>query len=97
MQSFLKKICDCKEDLFCYRVITSPNYNWLVKEIVVKVRNQYKKYIEKIGKKNGCNTEEFKNLMSLAILLIKDYLIVDDKRSLLQLKLIIEQMRKIKK
>lgn len=92
----LTKSLSYKEELcWCYQVITSPNYNWLMQDIVLSVRKKYERKIDGLAQKNKCNTNDFKLLMDLSILIIKDYAITEDKYSKKQFVEISTQIKKL--
>lgn len=95
---FLSKILDCsletKEEMcWCYQVITSPNYNWLMKDIVISVRKRYSKYIDDLARKNNCQSKYFKLLINMSVLVVKDYIITEDKNCKEQFKAISNQIK----
>ena len=95
IKQFTEKLFEQKEELcWCYQVIASPNYNWLVKDIVINVRGQYKQYADKFEKKYGAETLDVKMLMGFAMLAVKEFIITEDKHCLQQFRIIIEKMKK---
>lgn len=83
-----------KEELcWCYQVITSPNYNWLVKDILIKVRKGYCAYIDEMAKQICCDKERFKQLATIAIQIIKDFMITEDEDCFAQIELINERLQ----
>lgn len=86
LESLLHSSLKYKEELcWCYQVITSPNYNWLVKDILIKVRKGYHSYIDKIADHIHCDKEQFRQLATISILIIKDYMITEDDNCLTQI------------
>lgn len=74
-----------EEWCWCYQVITSPNYNWLVKDILIKVRKGYQFQIDKIADQTGCDREQFRQIAYILILIIQDYMITEDENCLTQI------------
>lgn len=65
-----------KEELcWCYQVIASPNYNWLVKDIISRIRNVF---FQKIENAFSVKTEQLRNHIKIAVLIVKDYVITED-------------------
>lgn len=81
---------------WCYQVITSPNYNWLMKDILSKTRQNYDEYIVEIAQKYQLKLEPFKTLVELAILVIKDYMITEDSNCFNQIDFICSELEKIR-
>ncbi len=95
IKQFTEKLFEQKEELcWCYQVIASPNYNWLVKDIVINVRGQYKQYADKFEKKYGAATLDVKTLMGFAMLAVKEFIITEDRHCLQQFRIIIEKVKK---
>lgn len=82
---------------WCYQVITSPNYNWLMKDILFKTRKNFDKYILEIAQNNNIEFEKMKNLIGIVILIIKDYMISEDENCKIQMKFISNQLTELMK
>lgn len=80
---------------WCYQVITSPNYNWLMKDILFKTRKNFDKYILEMAQKNNIEFEKLKNLIGIVILIIKDYMISEDENCKTQMKFISNQLNEL--
>lgn len=80
---------------WCYQVITSPNYNWLMKDILFKTRKNFDKYILEVAQKNNIEFEKLKNLIGIVILIIKDYMISEDENCRTQMKFISNQLNEL--
>lgn len=80
---------------WCYQVITSPNYNWIMKDILFKTRKSFDKYILEIARKNNVEFERLKNLIGIMILIIKDYMISEDGNCKTQMKFISIQLNEL--
>lgn len=80
---------------WCYQVITSPNYNWLMKDILFKTRKNFDKYILEMAQKNNLEFEKLKNLIGIVILIIKDYMISEDENCKTQMKFISNQLNEL--
>lgn len=94
LKSLLHYSLKYKEELcWCYQVITSPNYNWLVKDILIKVRNGYSSFIDSMAKEFSCDRNLFKQLATIAILIIKDYMITEDENCFSQIELINDRLQ----
>lgn len=82
-----------KEELcWCYQVITSPNYNWMMKDILLRTRNGYKKYISDIAQENNIPEDKLQNIASIIVLIIKDYMISEDENCKEQMKFVSNQL-----
>lgn len=97
---FLSKILDysleSKSELcWCYQVITSPNYNWLMKDVLIAVRKHYSNYIDNLAIQNECDTDDFKSLIKLSILVVKDYVITEDQNCKEQFKAISNLIKRL--
>ena len=74
----LNKAVESKEQFcWCYQVIASPNYNWIVKDIVSNIRNECVDKISDFFKKQR-NWKEIGELVRNAIFIITDYVITED-------------------
>jgi len=94
LKSLLDYSLKYKEELcWCYQVITSPNYNWLVKDILLKVRRGYCTYIDEMASQIGFNKERFMQLVTIAIQIIKDFIITEDENCFTQIELINERLQ----
>lgn len=98
--SFFSELLDyslVNKDQFCwcYQVITSPNYNWLMKDILFKTRKNFDKYIFEMAQNNNIEFKKLKNLIGIVILIIKDYMISEDENCKIQMKFISNQLNEL--
>lgn len=94
LKSLLNYSLKYKDELcWCYQVITSPNYNWLVKDILIKVRKGYCTYIDEMANKICCDKKRFMQLAMIAIQIIKDFMITEDENCFTQIELINERLQ----
>ena len=90
IEVFFERALEVKDELcWCYQVVASPNYNWFVKNIVVQIRGLYKKHFERLCKKYMCDVTKLKSVFRIAILVVKDYIITEDKQCIQQLEMIV--------
>lgn len=94
LKSLLNYSLKYREELcWCYQVITSPNYNWLVKDILIKVRKGYCSYIDEMANQICCDKELFMQLAMITIQIIKDFMITEDENCFSQIELINERLQ----
>lgn len=91
----LHSLVNKEQFCWCYQVITSPNYNWLMKDILLKTRQEYDKYIVEIAHVNNIDTEELRSLAGLIILVVKDYMITEDENCIKQLRFLSGRFMKL--
>ena len=80
---------------WCYQVITSPNYNWLMKDILFKTRKKFDQYILELAQTNNVDFDSLQNLIGIVILIIKDYMISEDENCKRQMKFISNQLNEL--
>ncbi len=94
LKSLLRYSLKYKDELcWCYQVITSPNYNWLVKDILIKVRKGYGSYIDEMAEQICFDKDRFRQLASIVIQIVKDFMITEDVNCYAQIELINNWLR----